>query len=336
MSYTALEVSAISKTFEEGIQNLKLVEKSRVPLLPNEVRVQVKAAAVNFFDLLMLVGKYQSKPELPFVPGSECAGIVLEIGSNVKTFQKGDKVMAFLVGGCFAEEMVLGAQVLLPMPPKLDFEQAAGFGVGYCTAYHGLVQRGNLQKGETLLVTGAAGGMGMAAIQIGKAVGAKVIALVSSETKGQVCKEIGADEIIYTHKNIRDEVTRITKGKMIDVVYENVGGDTFDKCVRLMAGQGRLLVIGFASGTIPSLPANLALIKGFSLVGVRSGLEMKLQPKKTAEMMEVLMQWSGEGKLKPYVSSVVPLAQAQQALTVIADRTVIGKSVITMNKKSSL
>jgi len=336
-SYRAVQVQAIAPSIEEGIKNLTIQDVERKPLKASEVRVAIRAAAINYFDLLMLVGKYQSKPTLPFTPGAEGAGDIIEIGPNVKNFKVGDKVMIAMSGSMLAEETVVSELMLIPMPSLLSYQEASGFGVGYCTAYHGLVHRGQLTKGDILMVTGAAGGMGIAAIQVGKALGAQVIACASSKEKLEACLKVGADHVInYTTQDLKSETERITKGKMCNVIYESVGGEAANQALRCVAGQGRFLVIGFASGTIPTIPANIPLIKGFSVVGVRSGAEMRLNPKLTKDMIKELLSLANAGKLTPLVYANFPIDKVTEAMSVVANRSVIGKAVVSTTTQHKL
>jgi len=335
MSHRALVVSSIAKSVESGIKNLTVQQQESRALKPREVRIRIRAASLNYFDLLQLVGKYQMKPPLPFVPGAEAAGDVIEIGSSVKTVKVGDKVIVAMAQGMLAEQAVVLENQLIPMPRNLSYSEASGFGVGYFTAYHGLVHRGNLTKGDVLLVTGAAGGMGIAAIQVAKALGATVIASASSQEKLNACTRAGADHVVdYSKQDLKTEVEKLTKGKLANVVYENVGGEVAMQALRCVASQGRFLVIGFASGTIPSIPANIPLIKGFSVVGVRSGAEMLLNPKMTQEMIVALLGLADQGKLKPLIYCEVPLSKAQDAFFAIANRNVIGKAVVLLDTEN--
>lgn len=295
----------------------------------------VHASATNYFDLLILVGRYQYRPTLPFTLGSECSGVVIEVGQKVKNWKAGDAVIVPMgLGGGLAEEIVVSGAQLMPKPQGLSHTEAAGVGVGFMTAYHGLVHRGNLKKGEVLLVTGAAGGMGLAAIQLGKLLGATVVAAASSDDKLKVAKEAGADHLVNTSQasDIRSAVLKATGGKAVDVCYEVVGGKLFEQCLRLMDGGGRLLVVGFASGKIPSVPANLPLVKGCSIVGVRSGAEMMRDPSLTVEMASKLLMWAKDHQsarqLAPKIGLLVGPERAKEAFKVIADRTVTGKAVV--------
>eukprot|EP00698_Gefionella_okellyi_P007053 TRINITY_DN1719_c0_g1_i1.p3 TRINITY_DN1719_c0_g1~~TRINITY_DN1719_c0_g1_i1.p3 ORF type:complete len:342 (-),score=66.26 TRINITY_DN1719_c0_g1_i1:2147-3172(-) len=331
MQHRAIVCKSLCKEIEDGIAALEVVHRPREELAADGVRISVKAVALNFFDLLQLVGKYQVKPPLPFVPCTEGAGIVSEVGADTRgQFKIGDRV-AFKVwsGGAASEEVVVSAADCILLPATLSLPQAAGYQVGYVTAYHALVHRGELKKGETLLVTGAAGGMGLAAVQVGKLLGATVIAAASDDKKLQRLKQLGADHIInYKTEDLKSRVQDITNGEFANVIYEPVGGAIFDQSVRCIAGKGRLLVIGFASGTIPTLPVNLALIKGFSLVGVRAGAQLAMDPHLVPEMGATLMKWATAGQLTPYVETIVPLERFKEAFRALNTRSVIGKAVI--------
>ena len=298
---------------------------------PGEAVVSVKAASVNFPDVLIIQNKYQFKPPLPFSPGSELAGVVKEVAPDVAGFKPGDKVIAFTTYGAFAEEVKTEASRLVPMPQGMDYPQAAAFLLTYATSDHALRDRGSLQAGETLLVLGAAGGVGLAAIDIGKALGARVIACASSEDKLAVCREHGADEgIDYAAEDLRERIKALTGGRGVDVVYDPVGGPYSEPAFRSLAWRGRLLVVGFAAGEIPKLPLNLALLKGASVVGVFWGDFARREPKQFAQSVRQLGRWYAEGKLRPHVSQTLPLARAADALKLMAARQVKGKLVLTV------
>ena len=297
---------------------------------PGEAVVSVKAASVNFPDVLIIQNKYQFKPPLPFSPGSELAGVVKEVGEGVAGFKPGDKVIAFTTYGAFAEEAKTEAGRLLPMPEGMDFPSAAAFLLTYGTSDHALRDRGALQAGETLLVLGAAGGVGLAAIEIGKALGARVIACASSAQKLEVCRQHGADEgIDYIAQDLRERIRALTDGRGADVVYDPVGGPYTEPAFRSLAWRGRLLVVGFAAGDIPRLPLNLPLLKGASVVGVFWGDFARREPRAFADSVRQLRRWYAEGKLRPHVSQTLPLARAAEALKLMAARQVKGKIVLT-------
>ena len=297
---------------------------------PGEVVVSVKAASLNFPDVLIIQNKYQFKPPLPFSPGSEMAGVVKEAGEGVKGFKAGDRVIAFTTYGAFAEEVRVEAGRLVPIPDGMDFNSAAAFLLTYGTSDHALRDRGALKAGETLLVLGAAGGVGLAAIEIGKAIGATVIACASSADKLAVCAQHGADAgINYATEDLRERIKDLTGGKGVDVVYDAVGGPYTEPALRSIAWRGRVLVVGFAAGEIPRIPLNLTLLKGCSIVGVFWGDFARREPKAFAESIAQLGAWFRAGKLKPHVSQTFPLAQAVDALKLMAARKVKGKVVLT-------
>ena len=300
-----------------------------------EVVVSVKAASLNFPDVLIIQNKYQFKPPLPFSPGSEMSGVVKEVGDGVKGYKPGDRVIAFTTYGAFAEEVKVEAGRLVPIPEGMDYNSAAAFLLTYGTSDHALRDRGQLKAGETLLVLGAAGGVGLAAIEIGKAMGATVIACASSAEKLEVCKQHGADACInYATedggKAMREKIKELTAGKGVDVVYDAVGGAYSEPALRSLAWRGRFLVVGFAAGEIPKIPLNLTLLKGCSIVGVFWGDFTRREPKAFAESIGQLGKWYREGKLKPHVSQTFPLAQAVEALKLMAARKVKGKVVLTV------
>ena len=296
-----------------------------------EVVVSVKAASVNFPDVLIIQNKYQFKPPLPFSPGSELAGVVKEVGSGVSAFRPGDRVMAFTTYGAFAEEVKTEAGRLLPLPEKMDFVTGAAFVLTYGTSDHALRDRAALKAGETLLVLGAAGGVGLAAIEIGKALGARVIACASSDAKLAVCREHGADQgINYAAEDLRERIKALTDGRGIDVVYDAVGGPYTEPAFRALAWRGRLLVVGFAAGDIPKLPLNLPLLKGAAVLGVFWGDFARREPQAFAASMKQLGRWYAEGRLKPHISQTLPLARAADAIKLLASRQAKGKVVVTM------
>jgi len=299
---------------------------------PNDVVISVKAASVNFPDVLIIQNKYQAKPPLPFSPGSELAGIVKTVGDGVTRWKPGDRVLAFTTYGAFAEESKTDASRLLPIPAGMDFNTAAAFILTYGTSEHALCDRGDLKSGETLLVLGAAGGVGLAAVEIGKAVGARVIACASTPEKLKVCEEHGADATInYTTEDLRDRIKQLTDGKGIDVVYDAVGGAYTEPALRSLAWRGRLLVVGFAAGEIPKIPINLTLLKGCAIVGVFWGDFTRREPQQFAESVKRLDRWFQEGKLRPHVSETMPFERAAEAIAKMASRQVKGKLVLTMD-----
>src|SRR5437660_6658130 len=297
---------------------------------PGEAVVSVKAASVNFPDVLIIQNKYQFKPPLPFSPGSELAGIVKEVGPGVSGWKAGDRVIAFTTYGAFAEEVKTEAARLLPLPAGMDFVHGAAFLLTYATSDHALRDRGALKAGESLLVLGAAGGVGLAAIEIGSALGARVIAGASSASKLAVCREHGADATInYATEDLRKRIHELTEGRGVDVVYDPVGGAYSEAAFRSLAWRGRLLVVGFAAGEIPKLPLNLPLLKGAAAVGVFWGDFARREPQIFAESVSQLTRWYAEGRLRPHVSQTLPLAKAAEALKLLASREAKGKIVLT-------
>tara|TARA_R110000822_G_scaffold33952_7_gene96496 strand:- start:604 stop:1584 length:981 start_codon:yes stop_codon:yes gene_type:complete len=309
--------------------NLVLEEAADPVAKANEVVLDIHAAGVNFPDTLIIEGKYQLKPPFPFSPGGEAAGVIASVGEKVKHLKPGDRVMGLTGFGSFAEQIAIDAMRVLPMPKDMDFVTAAGFSMTYGTSMHALKQRANIQPGETLLVLGASGGVGLAAVEIGKAMGARVIAAASSAEKLEVAKAAGADELInYSEVSLKDAVKELTKGQGADVIYDPVGGDLFDQAVRSINWKGRLLVVGFASGRIPEFPANLALLKGSSIVGVFWGSFAAREPQANLENFQQLFAWFSEGKLKPLVSLTYKLDEYEDALEVLSSRKAVGKVVV--------
>ena len=316
---------------ELGLPEKLVLEEVASPVAgEGEAVLSVKACGVNFPDTLIIQGKYQFKPELPFSPGGEVAGVVKEVGPGVSALKAGDRVIAFNTWGGFAEEMVVEADRTIPMPDAMDFVPASGFVLTYGTSYHALKDRAQLKSGETLLVLGASGGVGIAAIQIGKMMGARVIAAASTDQKLQVCKENGADELInYAEQDMRARVKELTSGKGVDVVYDPVGGPFSELALRDMAWNGRFLVVGFAAGDIPKVPLNLALLKGCAIVGVFWGAFTRKEPEANRRNNEELMQFFADGKLKPHIHATYPLEQATEALNDVMHKRVSGKVVLT-------
>ena len=310
-------------------ETLVLEEVASPVAKANEVLLEVHAAGVNFPDTLIIEGKYQFKPPFPFSPGGEAAGVVSAVGEKVGHLKVGDRVMALTGWGSFAEQVAVPGYNVMPIPPSMDFASAAAFGMTYGTSMHALKQRANLQPGETLLVLGASGGVGLAAVEIGKAMGARVIAAASSAEKLEVAKAAGADALInYSEESLKDRVKELTGGQGADVIYDPVGGDLFDAAVRAINWNGRLLVVGFASGRIPELPVNLALLKGASVVGVFWGSFAQRQPQDNLANFQQLFAWYAEGKLKPLVSQTFPLERAAEAINALATRQAVGKVVV--------
>lgn len=295
---------------------------------PGEVRVAVKAASLNFPDLLMTEGKYQLKPELPFTLGMELAGVIDAVGAGVTAFAPGDAVAGGSRIGAFADYIVMPAAGLRKKPEALSFAEASAYGAAYLTAYVSLVRRGNLQAGETLLVHGASGGVGLAAVEVGKLLGATVIATSASDAKLDTVVARGADYALNATQGFRDRVKALTGGRGADVIFDPVGGDVFDESVRCIAFDGRLLVIGFASGRIPSVNVNMPLIKGFSVVGVRAGEYGRQFPEKGRENLDTIWRWAEDGRLRPHIHAEVPLADWRRAFEMMRGREVVGKVVL--------
>ena len=302
-------------------------------LAPGAVRIAVHAAGVNFPDLLLIEGKYQVKPPLPFSPGLECAGIVTECGPGVDAPVPGTRVLAYLSHGGMAEEVVAAAECAIPIPDSMPFDVAAAFPVVYGTSYHALVARAALAAGETLLVTGASGGVGLSAVEIGKYLGATVIAAASSDEKLARADEHGADHLVnYRTEDLRGRVKALTDGRGADVIYDPVGGDVFDASMRCIAWNGRLLVIGFASGRIAEAKTNIVLLKEMSVVGVAWGAFAFRDPAANGTNFEALFRWYEAGALKPLVSRRLPLAEGPAAIEAFRTRSVVGKQVLTVER----
>ena len=294
-----------------------------------EVLVKIEAASLNFPDLLIVQNKYQMKPPLPFVPGSEYAGTVAAVGEGVTHLKVGQRVACLSGTGGFATHAIAPGALCMPLPPGFPAVDAAAFIMIYATSWHALIDRTQLKSGETVLVLGAAGGVGTAAIQIAKAAGARVIAAASTDDKCALCKSIGADATInYSQENLRDSIKTLTDGKGPDVIYDPVGGDFAEPAFRSIAWRGRYLVVGFASGPIPALPLNLTLLKGASLVGVFWGDFARREPKANAAMMGELAQWYAQGKVKPVIDSTMPMAELKAAYAHMGSRGVKGKLVM--------
>ncbi len=313
----------------------KLVVEEVAPLEPGEgqVVVEIKACSVNFPDTLIIEGKYQFRPDPPFTPGTDISGIVKKIGKGVTSASIGDRIVALPLWGGFAEEVAVDAKQLISLPPNVDFVPAAASALTYATSYHALKDRASLQAGETLLVLGAAGGVGLAAVELGKMMGAKVIAAASSDEKLAVCRQYGADEVVnYSTENLKDRVKALTQGRGVDVVYDPIGGPYSEQALRNTAWKGRFLVVGFSNGEIPRIPLNLPLLKGCSIVGVFFGDFARRDPEASMQNFQQLLTWISEGKLKPLVSATYPLAEASSAIRHVADRKVKGKVVVVMNQ----
>ena len=312
-------------------ESLVLEEVSPLKAGKGQAVVSVKVAGVNFPDTLIIQNKYQFKPNLPFSPGSECAGVVKEIGEGVTIVKPGDAAIALTTYGSFAEEILVQEAECIPLPDGMDFKLAAGFTLTYGTSYYALKDRAQLKSGETLLILGAAGGVGSAAIELGKLLGARVFACASSSEKLAACKQLGADEVInYETEDLRERIKQLTSDKGVDVVYDAVGGKFSEPALRGIGWNGRYLVVGFAAGEIPKIPLNLTLLKGCSIVGVFWGAFMRRERAIAARNHVQLMTWLKEGKLKPLISATYPLAQAPRALQDLIERKATGKLVLVV------
>jgi NADPH:quinone reductase len=313
-----------------GPGSLRFEDVAARKLRPNEVRIRVRACGVNFADTLMVAGKYQIKPEFPFTPGLEAAGEVVEIGAEVNHLTIGQRVFAVTrFGGAYAEEIAINADAVVPIPDTMDFITAASFPVAYGTSHFALTHRGSLKPGETLLVLGAAGGVGLTAVEIGKQLGARVIAAAGSIEKLAVAREHGADALIdYRNESIRDRVRELTGGLGADVVYDPVGGDAFDQALRAVNWEARMLVIGFAAGRTQSVPANLILVKNISVIGVVWGAQAARDPVLVSRNLAELLRWWEAGRLKPLVARTFPLAEAGRAMEALLSRRYAGRIVL--------
>lgn len=310
-------------------ESLVLEEVAPLKAGRGEVVISVKACGINFPDTLIIQGKYQFKPEMPFSPGGEIAGIVKELGEGVEDVRVGDRVIAFTGWGGFAEEAVTSARNLIPMPEQMDFATASAFVMTYGTSHYALKDRAQLKPGETLLVLGAAGGIGISSIELGKAMGARVIAAASSAEKLAVCKAQGADETInYATEDLKQRIKELTAGNGVDVVIDPVGGSYSEPTLRGMAWEGRYLVIGFTAGEIPRIPLNLTLLKGCAILGVFYGSFTARDPQRNMEHLKELMNLYAEGKISPLISATYPLERAAEALKALMNREVKGKAVL--------
>ena len=298
----------------------------------DEILIRVKACSVNFPDTLIIQGKYQFKPPFPFSPGSDVAGFIEKIGDNVKHFKVGDEVVGFIPFGGFAEKAIVKATDCFPKPKGMSMVNASAFLLAYGTSYHALKDRANLKEGETILILGASGGVGLTALELAKLMGAKVIAAASSKEKLDLCKKFGADDVInYTEESFKDRVKELTNGKGVDVIYDPVGGHFSELALRAIAWKGRHLVIGFANGEIPKIPINLTLLKGASIVGVFWGSFAQKEPKKSLENIKKLLAWFVKGDVKPHIDKTYSLENAPKALEDMMQRKVKGKIVIDMD-----
>ncbi|MGE0259184.1 MAG: NADPH:quinone oxidoreductase family protein [Alphaproteobacteria bacterium] len=314
-----------------GPETLRLDETDPPSLKPDQVRIRVRACGVNFADTLLIAGKYQVRPEFPFIPGLEAAGDVIEVGSGVSRVRPGQRVMAAVLrfGGGYAEEVAVNAEAVVPIPDRMDFATAAAFPVAYATSHLALTHRGQLKPGETLLVLGAAGGVGLTAVEIGKQLGARVIAAAGGPEKLAIAREHGADELIdYRTESIRERVRELTGGLGADVVFDPVGGDAFDQALRAVNWEARMLVIGFAGGRIQSVPANLVLVKNIAVIGVVLGAQSLRDPALVSRNLAELLRWWEAGRLNPVVARTFPLAEAGRAMEALLSRRYAGKIVL--------
>ena len=310
-------------------EDLVLEDVPSLEIGDDEVLIAVHACSVNFADTLIIAGLYQEKPELPFTPGAEVAGEVLAVGVGVQHVKPGDRVAALCSNGGFAAEAKANAMSVMPIPDNMDYVSAAAFPIAYGTAHVALAHRGQLQAGETLLVHGASGGVGLAAVEIGKQMGATVIATASTTAKLTLAQAHGADHVInYREGEFRNQVKELTDGKGADVIFDPVGGDVFDQSTRCINWEGRIIVVGFAAGRIPQLPVNLALVKNFSVVGVYWGRYAKQNPQVLTDSLATLLGWYAMGKLKPHVTQTFALTETPAALRTLMDRKALGKVVV--------
>ena len=313
-------------------ESLVIEPRELAELKSGEVRIDVRAAGLNFPDALIIAGKYQVKPPLPFVPGGECAGVISAVGEKVRNFRVGDRVIAMPGLAAFAEQVHVDQNLLVPMPEKLNFTQAAGFCITYATSYYALKQRAAIQPGETLVVMGAAGGVGVTAIQLGKALGARVIACASTDEKLKFCREVGADDLINYHReDLKERIKELTEGRGADVIFDPVGGEYTEQAYRSIAWCGRYLVIGFASGDIPKLPLNLPLLKAGDIMGVFWGSWAQRDPKTNLRNFAELLLMVEEGKLTPLTTEVYSFEDYALAFASITERRALGKVILSLD-----
>jgi len=315
-------------------ENLVLEEVSSPKPGKGQLLLELKACGVNFPDTLIIQGKYQFKPDPPFSPGGDVAGIVKEVGEGVTRYKPGDHVFGVVIYGGFAEEVVIDEKSCFPIPDGMDFVTAASFMLAYGTSFHALKDRAVLKPDETLLVLGAAGGVGLTAVELGKLMGAKVIAAASTDEKLELCKKMGAEHVInYAQEDLKNRIKELTEGKGVDVIYDPVGGDFSETALRTMAWKGRFLVVGFAAGDIPKIPLNLALLKGCQIVGVFFGdFMLRHEPSEGMKNSMELLKLFLDGKIKPHIHKTYPLQDAPKALIDMMKRRVMGKAVIVMNQ----
>lgn len=313
------------------IENLKLQDVPSKPLGPKDARVQIHVSSLGFMDTLMVRGLYQLKPDLPYIPGACGAGTVVEVGPEVEHVKPGDRVSFLNYFGAFAEEIVTGEQSIVVLPDRMDFVNAATYRLSFSPAYIALVHRARIQPGETLLVTGAAGGVGMATVKLGKLLGARVIGAVGSKGKQQAVLDAGADEVIdYSTESVRDRVKALTEGRGADVILDTVGGDVFDHCMHCINLLGRIIVMGFTSGRIPTVPTNLILLKNCSVMGVFFGGWMTRDPEGVRKMNSELLELAAAGKIQAHIHAEYPLERVVDAMKALLDRQTVGKIVIRM------
>lgn len=316
----------------DGYESLEICDVEVPEIADGQVLIRVKASALNFADSLIVKGKYQTKPPLPFSPGLECSGIVEAIGAGVDTCKVGDRVMAVLDWGGFAQYALANASDVYPISDEMDFVTAAAIPVAYGTSHHGLIHKGGLKAGETLVVHGAAGGVGLTAVEVGKAVGATVIASAGGPEKLRICAEHGADHLIdYREGGVRDKVKALTDGLGAHVTYDPVGGDLFTESLRSTRQDGRILIVGFASGDVPQIPANIMMVKNISCIGYHWGAYRTLDPDGLRTSFGEIVQWIDEGRLKPHVSMRFGLDDVKSAYEALLSRKSTGKVVVTMD-----
>jgi NADPH:quinone reductase len=314
-----------------GPEKLVVEDVPAPPIRDGAVRIAIHAAGVNFADTLLIAGQYQDRPPLPFTPGMEVSGVVTELGAGVTQLKRGDRVLSSVGRGGYAEEIVVEADNVHRIPDSMDFITAAGFPVAYSTSHGAFAWRGRLKAGEWVLVLGASGGVGLTAVEIAKAMGATVIAAAGGAEKLAVARRAGADHLIdYSREDLREKVKELTQGRGVDMVYDPVGGDLFDQSLRSIAWEGRIIVIGFAGGRIPQIPANLVLVKNIDIIGFFWGSYRRHKPHLYTESYQQLFRWFEEGKLKPHVSHRLPLGEVAQAFDLLKTRKSTGKVVVTV------
>ena len=319
----------VCNTISEDLSGASLTEIAEPVAKAGEVKIAVRAASLNFPDILMCQGKYQFKPELPFTVGMEFAGDVVETGEGVTRWKIGDRVCGGAKTGAFAEFVTASEDGLRPVPAAYSYAEGAAFGAAYLTAYVSLVRRARIEAGETLLVHGASGGVGMATIEVGKLLGATVIATTGRDSKMDAIRQAGADHVLNLRDGFREQVKELTDGRGADVIFDPIGGDVFDESTRCIAFDGRLLVIGFMSGRIAEIKTNIPLIKGFSVVGVRAGEYGRRFPEKGRENMAQVQAWAEDGLIRPRIHAELSLDEAAKGLGMLTGRDVIGKIVLT-------